>query len=189
MTAHGRLPKIMAVPSAQRHHERERDMRDHSRCSLVSDPGPGDGIRAGSLSAQTPRPAPPERKADRPPNVLLIITDQQRWDTLGYTGKTPCRTPNLDRLAREGVAFDRCLTPCPLCSPSQGRAVHGALSLCGRHDEQRAPGRRWIARPSWKCFATRATTWPIAANGTWAAAEGPWQSPTITASAKPTSGG
>jgi arylsulfatase A-like enzyme len=65
----------------------------------------------------------------RQPNVLLFITDQQRWDTLSYTGRTPCRTPNLDRLAREGVAFDRCLTPDPICCPARaalftGRAPH-----------------------------------------------------------------
>jgi arylsulfatase A-like enzyme len=59
------------------------------------------------------------------PNLLLFITDQQRWDTLGYTGRTPCRTPNLDRLAREGVAFDRCLTPDPICSPARAALFTG----------------------------------------------------------------
>ncbi len=65
------------------------------------------------------------------PNVLLFITDQQRWDTLGYTGRTSCGTPNLDRLAREGVAFDRCISPNPLCCPARaalftGRYAHAA---------------------------------------------------------------
>jgi len=58
-------------------------------------------------------------------NVLLFITDQQRWDALGYTGRTPCRTPNLDRLARDGVAFDRCLTPDPICSPARAALFTG----------------------------------------------------------------
>src|SRR5262245_23053149 len=61
----------------------------------------------------------------RPPNVLLFITDQQRWDTLGYTGQTPCRTPHLDRLASEGVAFDRCLTPDPICCPARAALFTG----------------------------------------------------------------
>jgi arylsulfatase A-like enzyme len=75
-------------------------------------------------------PTPAVAEGDNvPPNVLLFITDQQRWDTLGYTGATGCRTPHLDRLAREGVAFDRCVTPCPLCAPARaalltGRAPH-----------------------------------------------------------------
>jgi arylsulfatase A-like enzyme len=59
------------------------------------------------------------------PNVLLFITDQQRWDTLGYTGRTPCRTPHLDRLARGGVAFDRCLTPDPICCPARAALFTG----------------------------------------------------------------
>ncbi|MFB6295434.1 MAG: sulfatase-like hydrolase/transferase, partial [Halobacteriales archaeon] len=44
--------------------------------------------------------------ADRP-NVLLIHTDQQRWDALGANGNDEIHTPNLDRLAAEGVNFDR----------------------------------------------------------------------------------
>ncbi len=63
--------------------------------------------------------------SSRPPNVLLFITDQQRWDTLGFTGRTPCRTPNLDRLARDGVAFDRCLTPDPICCPARSALFTG----------------------------------------------------------------
>ena len=59
------------------------------------------------------------------PNVLLFITDQQRHDSLGYTGRTPCRTPNLDRLARDGVAVDRCLTPDPICSPARAALFTG----------------------------------------------------------------
>lgn len=54
-----------------------------------------------------------------PPNILLILTDQQRVDTLGYRGETPCRTPNIDRIAREGIAFDRAICASPLCSPAR----------------------------------------------------------------------
>ena len=39
------------------------------------------------------------------PNILLVISDQQRTDTLGFLGRTPCRTPYMDRLAREGASF------------------------------------------------------------------------------------
>ena len=53
------------------------------------------------------------------PNILLIISDQQRTDTLGFLGRTPCRTANLDRLAAGGVCFERAMTPCPLCGPAR----------------------------------------------------------------------
>ena len=39
------------------------------------------------------------------PNVLIIMTDQQRWDAMGYAGNAEIKTPNMDRLAKEGVYF------------------------------------------------------------------------------------
>ncbi|MEL6886736.1 MAG: sulfatase-like hydrolase/transferase [Pseudomonadota bacterium] len=59
------------------------------------------------------------------PNVLLVMSDQQRPDTLGFRGETPCRTPHMDRLARDGVSFDRTMTPCPLCLPSRAALFTG----------------------------------------------------------------
>ncbi len=59
------------------------------------------------------------------PNVLLVMSDQQRADTLGFRGQTPCRTPHMDRLAREGISFDRAMTPCPLCLPSRAALFTG----------------------------------------------------------------
>lgn len=59
------------------------------------------------------------------PNVLLVMSDQQRPDTLGFRGETPCKTPHMDRLAREGVSFDRAMTPCPLCLPSRAALFTG----------------------------------------------------------------
>ncbi|MBT3274109.1 MAG: sulfatase-like hydrolase/transferase, partial [Spirochaetales bacterium] len=52
-------------------------------------------------------------------NILLIMSDQQRTDTLGFTGKTVCETPNIDALAAHGVSFDNAVTPCPLCGPAR----------------------------------------------------------------------
>jgi choline-sulfatase len=59
------------------------------------------------------------------PNVLLILTDQQRPDTLGFRGQTPCNTPNIDRLAAEGISFDDAITPCPLCLPARAALFTG----------------------------------------------------------------
>ncbi len=59
------------------------------------------------------------------PNILLMISDQQRTDTLGFMGETPCRTPNIDRLAREGISFDRALCSSPLCMPSRASVFTG----------------------------------------------------------------
>lgn len=55
------------------------------------------------------------------PNILVIVTDQQRQDHVGCYGNPVVRTPNLDRLAAQGVRFDRHYVNNPLCMP--GRAT------------------------------------------------------------------
>jgi len=54
-----------------------------------------------------------------PLNFLFINTDQQRWDSLGCYGSPVARTPNIDRLASEGMKFDRCYTAHPVCMPAR----------------------------------------------------------------------
>ena len=50
------------------------------------------------------------------PNIVFIFSDQHRGDTLGSVGHPAVLTPNLDRLAEQGVNFTRCATNSPLCS-------------------------------------------------------------------------
>ena len=59
------------------------------------------------------------------PNILLIFTDQQRWDTIGAYGNTIIKTPNLDRMARQGAVFENAMTPCPLCLPARSCTITG----------------------------------------------------------------
>ena len=61
----------------------------------------------------------------RHPNILLILTDQQRTDSLGFMGRTPCQTPNMDRVAGEGISFDRASCSSPLCLPSRASIFTG----------------------------------------------------------------
>jgi len=63
--------------------------------------------------------------SQRPVNLLFIITDQQRWDALGYAGNKVLKTPNLDRLAREGARFTSFYSSCPVCSPSRTTILTG----------------------------------------------------------------
>jgi len=64
-------------------------------------------------------------KAQDQPNILLILTDQHRFDTLGCYGAQICRTPNLDRLAGRGVRFDLAYTCANPCSPSRAALFTG----------------------------------------------------------------
>jgi arylsulfatase A-like enzyme len=59
------------------------------------------------------------------PNVLLIHTDEQRADTMGCYGNDIVETPNIDRLARDGVTFEEGHCTHPLCCPSRGSLLTG----------------------------------------------------------------
>ncbi len=59
------------------------------------------------------------------PNILWICSDQQRFDTLGCTGNTFVRTPNLDRLASRGTRFDLAFSQSPVCTPSRAAFLTG----------------------------------------------------------------
>ena len=62
---------------------------------------------------------------DQRPNILWICTDQQRYDTIRALGNNHIRTPNLDRLAAEGVAFSRAYCQAPICTPSRASFLTG----------------------------------------------------------------
>lgn len=71
----------------------------------------------------------------RKPNILLITSDQQHWNTLGIDNPE-IQTPNLDRLAQQGMIFDRAYCPNPTCTPTRASLLtgqwpsqHGAYTL------------------------------------------------------------
>ncbi|PHN07185.1 sulfatase-like hydrolase/transferase [Flavilitoribacter nigricans] len=57
--------------------------------------------------------------ADRQPNVILIFIDDMGWADLSCFGNTDAQTPNIDRLAAEGICFDQFYVNSPICSPSR----------------------------------------------------------------------
>jgi len=59
------------------------------------------------------------------PNILLLCTDQQRYDTLGCTGSPVAQTPRLDLLAGKGTLFETCYVQNPICSPSRASLFTG----------------------------------------------------------------
>jgi arylsulfatase A-like enzyme len=59
------------------------------------------------------------------PNVIVIITDDQRWNALGCAGHPSLRTPHLDRLASEGIHFRNAFCTTSLCSPSRASILSG----------------------------------------------------------------
>ena len=65
--------------------------------------------------------------SEKRPNILLILTDQHRLSAVGAYGVTPCQTPNIDRLALEGVRFENTYTACPVCTPTRASIITGQM--------------------------------------------------------------
>ena len=61
----------------------------------------------------------------RKPNILLLFTDQQRYDTVAAAGFPNMKTPNLDRLVNEGCLFTHAHTPSPICIPARNCMLTG----------------------------------------------------------------
>src|SRR5262245_1134183 len=77
----------------------------------------------------------------RPPNVVLILTDNQGAWTLGCYGNPDIRTPNIDRLAAEGMLFERCFSSNAVCSPTRATLLTGLIpSQHGVHSYLTAGG-------------------------------------------------
>jgi arylsulfatase A-like enzyme len=53
------------------------------------------------------------------PNIVFILTDDQRWNTLGVTGNPVVKTPNIDRLATQGIWFEQATITSAICTPSR----------------------------------------------------------------------
>ena len=77
-----------------------------------------------------------------PYNIVFYFTDQQRWDTCGCFGQPLNITPNLDKLAAEGVKFDNAFSPQPVCGPCR------ALFQTGRYPTETGCFRNNIMLPA-----------------------------------------
>lgn len=77
-------------------------------------------LLSGVLAASSLSSAPAER-----PNLILLLTDDQRWDTLGAYGNPIVQTPQLDRLAGDGVVFDRMFVTTSICAHSRASIFTG----------------------------------------------------------------
>ncbi|QDT30698.1 Arylsulfatase [Gimesia panareensis] len=63
------------------------------------------------------------------PNILFLLTDQWRAQSLGYAGNDQVQTPNIDALARQSVNFQNAVSGCPVCCPFRGSLMTGQRPL------------------------------------------------------------
>jgi arylsulfatase A-like enzyme len=73
----------------------------------------------------------PALAQDRRPNIILFLTDDQRWDTLSSSGHPLLKTPNIDRLATEGAQFRNAFVTTSICCISRASYITG--QLCRHH--------------------------------------------------------
>src|SRR5690606_27941189 len=109
----GRLARLPRGARAARHHGAGGGVG-------MSAPGT-EGVNAVGLESTEVRPSGAQRR----PNLLFLMTDQQRADTIVQGG--PCLTPNLQALARQGADLRRCYAPNPICSPTRASIFTGLL--------------------------------------------------------------
>lgn len=69
--------------------------------------------------------APSKEPADNKPNIIVVLVDDMRWDEFSAAGHAYIKTPNIDRIAKEGVYFKNAFCTTPLCSPSRASFLTG----------------------------------------------------------------
>src|SRR5688500_12867832 len=71
---------------------------------------------AGAAEQTAAQPRIPD---PQPPNVVLVLADDMGWNQVGYHGSKFYETPNIDRIAREGIQFRHAYSAAPICSPTR----------------------------------------------------------------------
>jgi arylsulfatase A-like enzyme/enamine deaminase RidA (YjgF/YER057c/UK114 family) len=102
-----------------------------SKASVAGVGAPGRTVTLDMIAVPRPDAAPGTGRSQRqrPPNVLLLLSDDQRADTIAALGNPVIQTPNLDRLVRAGTTFTRAVSPNPLCVPSRAEILSGCTGF------------------------------------------------------------
>jgi arylsulfatase A-like enzyme len=89
-------------------------------------------VIGGLLAAIVGSPAAAAGAAEKPPNILFLLSDDHSAPYLGCYGNPDVRTPNLDRLAGQGIRFNRMFVTCPQCVPSRASLMTGQSPVAVR---------------------------------------------------------
>lgn len=103
-------------------------------------------------------------QADAAPNFIIFVADDMAWEDCGAYGHPTIKTPNIDRLARDGMRFDRAYLTCSSCSPSR------CSMLTGRYPHSTLAGELHLPLPASQKLLTTA----LRAEGYYTAAVGKW---------------
>jgi len=102
------------------------------------------GAALSRLAGSSPKLSPKGKR----PNVLVIFDDQLRADACSVYSGSNISTPNLDRLAAQGIMFTNAVSTCPLCTPFRG------MMQTGRYPTHSGLVLNWVeANPKQRCIA------------------------------------
>ena len=115
-------------------------IQKHTRRDFIKQLGLGIAAMALPQTLEIIQGATP-KKGKAKPNIILILTDDQGWtDTsVQMMADRPdsksdfCQTPNLERLAKEGMVFSNAYSPAPVCSPTRDSILYGKTPACLHH--------------------------------------------------------
>ncbi|SHE75182.1 Arylsulfatase A [Mariniphaga anaerophila] len=82
-----------------------------------------------------------KKKEQKRPNIIFILTDDQRWDALGYSGNEIIQTPEMDKLAESGAYFRNGMAATPICSASRASIFSGLHERTHKYTFQTGPIR------------------------------------------------
>lgn len=92
------------------------------------------------------------QKSDARPNIIFILTDDQRWDALGFAGNKIIQTPEMDRLAENGTYFKNAVVTTPICSASRATIFTGMHERSHKYTFQTGPIRNEYISESYPVF-------------------------------------
>jgi arylsulfatase A-like enzyme len=93
------------------------------------------------------------------PNIIFILTDDQRWDALGYAGNEIIQTPEMDRLAKEGTFFSHAFVTTPICAASRASIMTGTYERKHNYTFQQPPLRSDLIEQSYYSRLQEAGYW------------------------------
>lgn len=153
------------VPVRRRTHSRDSRAR-WRQCRFVSYPRAGAILVCCLAAVLGGLAATVERAQARPPNVLIILADDQGWGDLSLHGNTNLATPAIDSLARDGARLEHFFA-CPVCSPTRAEFLTGRYHPRGGVWSTSTGGERLDLDETTIADVFRAAGYTTAAFGKW----------------------
>lgn len=114
------------------------------------------GSAAALSGAAATRALAAQRQSDARPNIILLLTDDQRWDMMGCAGHPVLKTPNMDALAGGGILFRNAFVTTSICAASRASIFTGMVERTHQYTFGTPPLRRELTDVSYPALLRKA---------------------------------